>query len=395
MKTLPDSPNLDHLRRQAKDLLAGLRDGRPGTTLADAQTTLAQQYGFRTWTDLKAEVDRRRGDAGTAGEEVARELADRFDLGRVTRPMTSVARPDDSGRQWMLDTDRGRWAVRNMDTWRPIVDAETDVALQEATAAAGVLVPAPVRSRSGAIVETVDGHTWRVNRWVSAGPPLSAPVSAGIMREVGRIHAIVHGLDLPAPDRISPWHTWRRSEEEWRQVAARARAARAGWAAAVTDALPALMDMDTIGEDATPPAPVLCHNNLGPSEVRRRSGGGLVVVDWHHAGGQPPSWELGFALMAWLVGPGGTVNEAGARALLDGYRERAGWVPPLDMAMFRGAITSWLNYALGLAEAALDAKDAEDRRFLDRSMRHLFSSPPSRATFERLLRAAVGAPAPA
>jgi hypothetical protein len=29
MKTLPDNPNLDHLRRQAKDLLAGLRDSRP------------------------------------------------------------------------------------------------------------------------------------------------------------------------------------------------------------------------------------------------------------------------------------------------------------------------------------------------------------------------------
>ena len=35
-----------------------------------------------------------------------------------------------------------------MDTWRPIVDAETDVALQQAAAGAGILLPAPVRSRS-------------------------------------------------------------------------------------------------------------------------------------------------------------------------------------------------------------------------------------------------------
>lgn len=36
MKT-PDNPDLGHLRRQAKDLLAGLRDGNPQVTLAGAQ----------------------------------------------------------------------------------------------------------------------------------------------------------------------------------------------------------------------------------------------------------------------------------------------------------------------------------------------------------------------
>ncbi len=37
MKTLPDNPHLEHLRRQAKDLLAGLRDSDPNVSLADAQ----------------------------------------------------------------------------------------------------------------------------------------------------------------------------------------------------------------------------------------------------------------------------------------------------------------------------------------------------------------------
>jgi hypothetical protein len=64
MKTLPDNPNLDHLRRQAKDLLAGLRDSHPDASLADAQASLAEQYGFRTWTDRAgsgAQQFRRRG----------------------------------------------------------------------------------------------------------------------------------------------------------------------------------------------------------------------------------------------------------------------------------------------------------------------------------------------
>lgn len=113
MKTLPDNPNLDHLRRQAKDLLAGLRDTAPATTLADAQASLAGQYGFRTWTDLKAEVDRRQARADIADPALAGAIADRYRLGEVTGPMRSMARADEVGRQWSLETQRGRWAVRD------------------------------------------------------------------------------------------------------------------------------------------------------------------------------------------------------------------------------------------------------------------------------------------
>jgi hypothetical protein len=163
VKALPDNPSLDHLRQQAKDLLAGLRDYQPGASLADAQASLAEQYGFRGWTDLKAEVDRRRGQVDVADPPLARTVAERFGLGEVTGAMRSVTRADELGRQWSLRTERGRWAVRAMDTWTPIVDPETDVALQQAAAGAGVLLPGPVRSRSGAVVESFGGYRWRVN----------------------------------------------------------------------------------------------------------------------------------------------------------------------------------------------------------------------------------------
>lgn len=60
VKALPERPNLDHLRQQAKDLLATIRSSHPETSLATAQTLLARQYGLRTWPELKAEVERRR-----------------------------------------------------------------------------------------------------------------------------------------------------------------------------------------------------------------------------------------------------------------------------------------------------------------------------------------------
>jgi Phosphotransferase enzyme family len=379
VKTLPDNPNLDHLRQQAKDLLAGLRDSRPAATLAEAQASLAWQYGFRTWTELKTEVDRRRGRGDVADPALARAIAQRFGLGEVTGPMRSVARRDDMGRRFSLETDRGRWAVRTMDTWRRIVDMETDVALQQAAAEAGILLPTPVRSRSGAIVESIGGHTWRAYQWIHSGPPLVAPVSAAITREVGGILATIHGLALPV-DRISPWHNSRPSESAWRELEARVRSARAGWAPVVLEAIPTLLDLATIGEGVPTPPPVLSHNILGPNQVRLGKNGRLVVVGWEHAGGQPPSWELCDALLQWTVG-----NAAGARALVEGYRSVAGSLPPLDLAMFRGAISGFLNFAYGQVEMALDPRDADDRWHADRSVRHLLSNPASRATLEQLL----------
>src|SRR5262245_43933665 len=299
------------------------------------------------------------------------------------------------GRRWLLETDRGRWAVRTMSTWRPIVDAETDFALQQAALGAGIVLPAPVRSRSGAIVESIGGHPWRAYEWVHSGPPLAAPVSAEITHEVGRILAKLHRLALLV-DRISPWHTDRNPEEAWRELAATARARRAGWAPALTAAMPALTELRTIGVGAPVPPPVLSINTLGPGSVRRGHGGRLVVVGWEHAGGQPPSWELADALLKWTEsggqGGGDGVNAAGARAMIDGYRAEAGSLPMLDLSSFRGAITAWLNYAYGQFCMALQASDAEDQRHTDRSLRHLLSHLPTRANLERLLDIAFATP---
>ncbi|HZX04850.1 ankyrin repeat domain-containing protein [Kribbella sp.] len=59
-RNLPDDPNLDHLRGQAKALLKGVRAGEPTAvelagefhpvrTLADAQLVTARSYGFPSW----------------------------------------------------------------------------------------------------------------------------------------------------------------------------------------------------------------------------------------------------------------------------------------------------------------------------------------------------------
>jgi ankyrin repeat protein len=54
---LPDNPNLDWLRKEAKRRLEAMLSVNPGAQLADAQFDLARRYGFSSWRALKAHID--------------------------------------------------------------------------------------------------------------------------------------------------------------------------------------------------------------------------------------------------------------------------------------------------------------------------------------------------
>jgi ankyrin repeat protein len=55
--SLPDAPNLDWLRKQAKRRLEELRSTHREAKLSDAQFDIARQYGFPSWRALKAHID--------------------------------------------------------------------------------------------------------------------------------------------------------------------------------------------------------------------------------------------------------------------------------------------------------------------------------------------------
>ena len=52
-RQLPEKPNLQYLKKQAKELLRRMPRGK----LADAQHSLANEYGFSTWAKLKSHVE--------------------------------------------------------------------------------------------------------------------------------------------------------------------------------------------------------------------------------------------------------------------------------------------------------------------------------------------------
>jgi hypothetical protein len=83
MPELPDRPNLDQLRRQARELLRGAADGEPSAliriravservSLSAAQLALAREYGFASWPALHAEVQRRLAELPAPGQEAGR-----------------------------------------------------------------------------------------------------------------------------------------------------------------------------------------------------------------------------------------------------------------------------------------------------------------------------------
>jgi hypothetical protein len=110
-RKLPSEPHLDHLKKQAKDLLeahkrgdteaaARIRDALPSFAsksdaealrapfaLHDAQSAVAREYGYKSWSDLRAEVARQREAAFPAAMFAAMEPQLRAMWGR---PMPSA-----------------------------------------------------------------------------------------------------------------------------------------------------------------------------------------------------------------------------------------------------------------------------------------------------------------
>ena len=56
-RSLPDRPNLEFLKKEAKTLLESMQRSAASVQLADAQHALARDYGFASWPTLKLHVE--------------------------------------------------------------------------------------------------------------------------------------------------------------------------------------------------------------------------------------------------------------------------------------------------------------------------------------------------
>jgi len=107
MATLPPRPNLDHLRRQARDLLRAAQAGDDAAasriravsgrlTLSAAQLAVAREYGFASWARLTAEVQARTTDLARQVEAFC-EASIRDGTGRAARMLAATPAIADFG----------------------------------------------------------------------------------------------------------------------------------------------------------------------------------------------------------------------------------------------------------------------------------------------------------
>jgi ankyrin repeat protein len=112
-QALPARPNLDWLKRTAKERLAELRASDPSCKLHAAQFMVARDYGFKSWRELKARVD----DIARAhsGNVKVFEAARTGDLEGVRRALATgfdPAMPDPDGRTiYQIAKERGHGAI--------------------------------------------------------------------------------------------------------------------------------------------------------------------------------------------------------------------------------------------------------------------------------------------
>ena len=100
MADLPARPSLDHLRREARDLLRAAQSGDTAAagriravsatqTLASAQLALAREYGFASWARLKTEVQARTTDLARQADAFC-EASIRDWTGRAVRMLAAT-----------------------------------------------------------------------------------------------------------------------------------------------------------------------------------------------------------------------------------------------------------------------------------------------------------------
>jgi hypothetical protein len=99
---LPGRPNLDQLRRQARELLRAAADGQPSAltriraiservSLSAAQLAVAREHGFASWPALHAEVERRLAELPPA-EEGTGQAGTRWSFGGAAAIETTAGR---------------------------------------------------------------------------------------------------------------------------------------------------------------------------------------------------------------------------------------------------------------------------------------------------------------
>lgn len=252
-------------------------------------------------------------------------------LGIPLAPMTRVSGKA-SNRVYRLDTDQGSFAVKQLDVDRGWEYPFDDVfRLETAAFKAGIPMPEPILATATTVV----------HRWVDGEQLAEGPVSKAFAFEVGQILATLHSLNVEWTDAPAT----KPDPSDWVELADRAVATGQPWAEELARNVATFEAIVEFVDRSEPPGPVvLTHRDVQPWNLLDRAGH-PVVLDWEISGRMEVSSEL--AATALGLSKGSTFEDVDAaviRALLDGYADRGGSLPPVGPDWFAYMIGGWLDF---------------------------------------------------
>jgi ankyrin repeat protein len=113
---LPDRPNLEYLKKLAKEKLQDLQRADASAQLADAQLAVAREHGFASWRRLRAHLDALRTAGGPLGRaELPREQIEEF--------FGAIYRADEATLERMLTVEPTLANARHSDGTTPLLAA--------------------------------------------------------------------------------------------------------------------------------------------------------------------------------------------------------------------------------------------------------------------------------
>jgi Ser/Thr protein kinase RdoA (MazF antagonist) len=305
---------------------------------------------------------------------VAHWLAERYGLGPVAelRPVARGA----VGRIHRLVTASGIYAAKEYFWWRREEEQVSEVAdFVDRCRAAGVVAAAYVRDESGRTVHDhpSTGRSWTVHDWVGGRVP--PPTDFETARWLARQAAAMHRLAVPAGEyRDAHWYC--RVQDDWTDLADRARSSGASWFGELVARLPELRELTRFVNEVPIGPTVMSHRDLKPENTLRDEGvdGSWSLLDWDNAGPHEPWREIGTMLLHHV----GTGEEPAA--LAQEYRDAGGMEMPVDESVFASGVAIWLNFLRAQSRLALDeTQDAEHRAFAQDRVPALIHGLPSLA----------------
>jgi Ser/Thr protein kinase RdoA (MazF antagonist) len=319
--------------------------------------------------------DRSVADETEHVRERVEAAAEVYALGPLVAPARLAARGQ-MGVVWLLRTERGRFAVKQLLNAVTEDAVATEVALQSEMVRRGVPAPEPLRTPDGRVLTEIDGVLVRVFTWVDlAEPRIDLDPAA-----VGGLLATLHRDPLSAAGPVDAWYAEPVPEATWQNLGGALAGAGAPFAAEFEDFARHQL---RIQEFFAPPRGLqLCHRDLWADNLRTTTMGGLCVIDWELCGPADPGQELAVLLVEFCYG-----SPQRASTLYAAYRDGGGTGRITGRGDFTMAQAQFGHFATTAAQRWLATDDEQSRNRAEAWFRLGLENPLDLAHVDELLGA--------